>query len=286
MFVVSAMLFGLGFGSAYPLFVAHLMHHVAEHRRGATFGALIGAFDTGIGTGSIAVGWISGRYGFGRAFGVRRRDCVAFDPVLPLHGEAPMDYVRLGTTGLKVSRLCLGTMTYGTPAWRPWVLDEATSRPFIKRAIEHGINFFDTADMYSRGVSEQVVGRALKEYAKRDEVVLATKVFYPVEDHANSRGLSRKHIMSAIDASLRRLGMDYVDLYQIHRFDEHTPIEETLEALHDVVKAGKALYIGASSMYAYQFAKMLCDAARNTAGRGSCRCRTTTTWSIGKKSGR
>ncbi|HEX4916042.1 MAG TPA: aldo/keto reductase [Vicinamibacterales bacterium] len=168
-----------------------------------------------------------------------------------------MDYVRLGSTGLKVSRLCLGTMTYGTPAWRPWVLDESASRPFIKRAIEHGINFFDTADMYSRGVSEEVVGRALKDYAKRDAIVVATKVFYPVEEHANSRGLSRKHIMSAIDGSLRRLGMDYVDLYQIHRFDRHTPIEETLEALHDVVKAGKALYIGASSMYAWQFAKML-----------------------------
>jgi aryl-alcohol dehydrogenase (NADP+) len=168
-----------------------------------------------------------------------------------------MDYVRLGSSGLKVSRLCLGTMTYGTPAWRPWVLDESASRPFFKRAIERGINFFDTADMYSRGVSEQVVGRALKELAKRDEVVVATKVFYPVEEHANSRGLSRKHIMSAIDASLRRLGMDYVDLYQIHRADPHTPIEETLEALHDVVKAGKALYIGASSMFAWQFATML-----------------------------
>ena len=168
-----------------------------------------------------------------------------------------MDYVRLGTSGLKVSRLCLGTMTYGAPAWRPWVLDEETSRPFLKRAIERGINFFDTADMYSRGVSEQVVGRALKDFAKRDEIVLATKVFYPVEDHPNGGGLSRKHVMSAIDASLRRLGTDHVDLYQIHRLDEHTPIEETLEALHDVVKAGKALYIGASSMYAYQFAKML-----------------------------
>ena len=146
-----------------------------------------------------------------------------------------MDYVRLGSTGLKVSRLCLGTMTYGTPAWRPWVLDEATSRPFIKRAIEHGINFFDTADMYSRGVSEEVLGRALKDFARREEIVIATKVFYPVEDHPNGGGLSRKHIMAAIDASLTRLGMDYVDLYQIHRFDDHTPIEETLEALHDVV---------------------------------------------------
>lgn len=168
-----------------------------------------------------------------------------------------MDYVRLGSTGLKVSRLCLGTMTYGTPAWRPWVLDESTSRLFIKRAIEHGINFFDTADMYSRGVSEQVVGRALKEFTRREEVVLATKVFYPVEDHPNGGGLSRKHIMAAIDASLTRLGMDYVDLYQIHRFDDHTPIEETLEALSDVVRAGKARYIGASTMYAYQFVKMI-----------------------------
>lgn len=168
-----------------------------------------------------------------------------------------MDYVRLGTTGLKVSRLCLGTMTYGTPTWRPWVLDEAASRPFYERAIEHGINFFDTADMYSRGVSEEVLGRAIKDLARRDEVVVATKVFYPVADHPNSRGLSRKHIMAAIDGSLKRLGMDYVDLYQIHRYDEHTPIEETLEALHDVVKAGKALYLGASSMYAWQFANML-----------------------------
>ncbi len=168
-----------------------------------------------------------------------------------------MDYVRLGSTGLKVSRLCLGTMTYGTPAWRPWVLDEETSRPFLKRAIEHGINFFDTSNMYSRGVSEQVVGRALTDYAKRDEVVLATKVYYPVEDHPNGGGLSRKHIMSAIDASLKRLGMDYIDLYQIHRFDNDTPIEETLEALNDVVRAGKARYIGASSMSAYQFVKMV-----------------------------
>ena len=168
-----------------------------------------------------------------------------------------MDYVRLGTTGLKVSRLCLGTMTYGTPNWRPWVLDEAASRPFYTRAIEHGINFFDTADMYSRGVSEEVLGRAIKDLARREEVVVATKVFYPVTDHPNGRGLSRKHIMAAIDGSLKRLGMDYVDLYQIHRYDSHTPIEETLEALHDVVKAGKALYIGASSMYAWQFANML-----------------------------
>jgi len=174
-----------------------------------------------------------------------------------------VDYVRLGTTGLKVSRLCLGTMTYGTPSWRPWVLDEATSRPFLKRAVEHGINFFDTADMYSRGVSEEVVGRALKEFTRREEVVLATKVFYPVVAHQNGRGLSRKHIMAAIDGSLKRLGMDYVDLYQIHRYDDETPIEETLEALHDVVKAGKALYLGASSMYAWQFANLLATQKRH-----------------------
>jgi aryl-alcohol dehydrogenase (NADP+) len=168
-----------------------------------------------------------------------------------------MDYVRLGSTGLKVSRLCLGTMTYGTPAWRPWILDEAASRPFIKRALEAGINFFDTADMYSDGVSEQVVGRALRDFAKRDEFVLATKVFYPTSEHPGYTGLSRKHILEAIDASLTRLGVDYVDLYQIHRFDEYTPIEETCEALNDVVKAGQARHIGASSMYLHQFVKML-----------------------------
>ncbi len=168
-----------------------------------------------------------------------------------------MDYVRFGQTGIKVSRLCLGMMTYGTPAWRPWVLDEATSRPFIKRALEHGINFFDTADMYSRGVSEEVTGRAIKDFTTRDQVVLATKVYYPMGDGPNERGLSRKHILHSIDASLRRLGTDYVDLYQIHRFDYDTRIEETLEALHDIVKAGKARYIGASSMFAWQFATML-----------------------------
>ena len=168
-----------------------------------------------------------------------------------------MEYVRLGNTGLKVSRICLGTMTYGTPEWRPWVLDEAASRPFFVRAIEHGINFFDTADMYSRGVSEQVVGRALKELARRDQIVIATKAFYQMGDGPNDRGLSRKHLFDAIDASLTRLGTDHVDLYQIHRFDYDTPIEETLEALHDIVKAGKARYIGASSMHAWQFTKML-----------------------------
>jgi len=168
-----------------------------------------------------------------------------------------MNYVNLGTTGTRVSRLCLGTMTYGSPAWRPWILDEEASRPFIRRAIEAGINFFDTADMYSNGASEEVVGRALRDYAKRDEVVLATKVFFPMGNGPNRGGLSRKHILAAIDASLKRLGVDYVDLYQIHRFDPSTPIEETLEALHDVVKAGKARHLGASSMYAWQFASML-----------------------------
>jgi aryl-alcohol dehydrogenase (NADP+) len=174
-----------------------------------------------------------------------------------------MKYIRLGNTGLKVSRICLGTMTYGTPEWRPWVLDEVESRPFLQRAIECGINFFDTADMYSRGISEQVVGRALKEFAPRDQVVIATKAFFPTQEGPNERGLSRKHLLDAIDRSLRRLGTDYVDLYQIHRFDPETPIEETLEALHDIVKSGKARYIGASSMYAWQFAKMLYVADRH-----------------------
>jgi aryl-alcohol dehydrogenase (NADP+) len=168
-----------------------------------------------------------------------------------------MEYVRLGSTGLKVSRLCLGCMTYGSRKWREWVLDDEESRPFFRRALEAGINFFDTADMYSVGASEEVTGRALKEYAQRDKVVIATKVFNPMGDDPNQQGLSRKHIHHAIDDSLRRLGTDYVDLYQIHRFDRETPIEETLLALDDVVRAGKALYIGASSMFAYQFTKML-----------------------------
>jgi len=168
-----------------------------------------------------------------------------------------MDYVRLGTTGLKVSRLCLGCMTYGSSKWRPWVLDEEASLPFFKAALEAGINFFDTADMYSVGESERVTGKALKQYARRDEVVIATKVFNPMGEGPNDRGLSRKHILDAIDASLSRLNVDHVDLYQIHRFDPDTPIEETLEALNDVVRAGKARYIGASSMYAWQFMKML-----------------------------
>ncbi len=169
-----------------------------------------------------------------------------------------MEYVRLGTTGLKVSRICLGCMSYGAPTkqW-PWALDEEHSRPFIQRALELGITFFDTADVYSSGKSEEVVGRALRDFASRDEVVIATKVHGVMGPGSNDHGLSRKHILSAIDASLKRLGTDYVDLYQIHRWDYETPIEETLEALHDVVRMGKARYIGASSMYAWQFAKAL-----------------------------
>jgi aryl-alcohol dehydrogenase-like predicted oxidoreductase len=168
-----------------------------------------------------------------------------------------MEYVRLGSTGMKVSRICLGTMTYGSSKWREWVLDEKDALPFYKKALELGITFFDTADMYSVGVSEEVTGRALKAYAKRDEIVVATKVFNPMGPDPNARGLSRKHVMAAIDASLKRLGMDYVDLYQIHRWDPETPIEETLQALHDIVRAGKARYVGGSSMYSWQFAKAL-----------------------------
>ena len=168
-----------------------------------------------------------------------------------------MQYVSLGRTGLKVSRLCLGMMTYGDPRWRTWVLDEGEAQPFIRLALEKGINFFDTADMYSLGVSEEVTGRALKDFAQRDRIVLATKVFYPMSDDPNDRGLSRKHIMSAAENSLRRLGTDYIDLYQIHRWDFSTPIEETLAALDDLVRQGKVRYIGASSMMAWQFAKSL-----------------------------
>jgi 1-deoxyxylulose-5-phosphate synthase len=169
-----------------------------------------------------------------------------------------MEYVHLGSTGLKVSRICLGTMTYGSKKWREWVLEDAEARPFYRRAIEAGINFFDTADIYSLGVSEEITGRALKEFGpSRDKLVIATKVFNAMGDDPNQQGLSRKHIMHSIDDSLRRLQTDYVDLYQIHRFDPHTPIEETLEALDQVVRSGKALYIGASSMFAWQFLKML-----------------------------
>ena len=168
-----------------------------------------------------------------------------------------MDYVKLGQTGLKVSRVCLGCMTYGVPdrGAHSWTLDEEKSRPFIQRALELGINFFDTANTYSDGTSEEIVGRALRDFARREEVVIATKVYYAMREGPNARGLSRKSILTEIDASLRRLGTDYIDLYQIHRWDKYTPIEETLEALHDVIKAGKARYIGASSMYAWQFSK-------------------------------
>jgi aryl-alcohol dehydrogenase-like predicted oxidoreductase len=168
-----------------------------------------------------------------------------------------MNYTNLGKAGLKVSRICLGCMSFGLKAERKWGLDEEQGRPFIKRALELGINFFDTANMYGNGRSEEVLGRALREFAKRDEVVVATKVYFPMRSDVNGRGLSRKTIMTEIDHSLRRLGMDFVDLYQIHRWDYDTPIEETLAALHDVVKSGKVRYIGASSMFAWQFCKAL-----------------------------
>jgi aryl-alcohol dehydrogenase-like predicted oxidoreductase len=174
-----------------------------------------------------------------------------------------MDYVNLGKTGLKISRICLGCMSYGSSKWRDWVLDEEASRPFIERALAAGINFFDTANMYSAGASEEVLGRAIRDFARREEVVIATKVFFPMGQGMNDRGLSRKHVLDAIDASLRRLRVDHVDLYQIHRYDPATPIEETLEALHDVVKAGKARYIGASSMFAWQFTRALYLADRH-----------------------
>ena len=179
-----------------------------------------------------------------------------------------MQFVNLGPTGLKVSRICLGMMTYGSKQWRPWVLEEDEAHPFVRRAVEAGINFFDTANMYSNGVCEIITGKLLKQYAKREEIVIATKVFFGVSEdlsvdaptargrfHPNASGLSRKHIMHAVDASLQRLGTDYIDLYQIHRWDRTTPIEETMEALHDIVKAGKVRYLGASSMWAWQFAK-------------------------------
>ncbi|MGH6991072.1 MAG: aldo/keto reductase [Stellaceae bacterium] len=176
-----------------------------------------------------------------------------------------MEYVRLGKTGLEVSRICLGCMTFAIPGRgdRPWTLDEEHSRPIIRQALELGINFFDTANVYAEGSSEEITGRALKDFARREEVVLATKVHGRMRPGPNGAGLSRKAILAQIDASLKRLGTDYVDLYQIHRFDPKTPIEETLEALHDVVKAGKTRYIGASSMHAWQFAKMLHVARAN-----------------------
>ena len=176
-----------------------------------------------------------------------------------------MDYIRLGRTGMEVSRICLGCMTYGDPnrGTHTWTLPEEQARPFLQRALELGINFFDTANTYSDGSSEEILGRAIRDFAKRDEVVIATKVYFPMSKGRNARGLSRKAIMTNIDASLRRLGMDYVDLYQIHRWDHETPIEVTLEALHDVVKAGKARCIGASSMFAWQFSRALYLAERH-----------------------
>jgi len=173
-----------------------------------------------------------------------------------------MEYVQLGRSGLTVSRICLGCMSYGSPAWRPWVLGESAARPFFQRAIEAGINFFDTADMYSVGASEEVTGRALRELAKRDEIVLATKVFFPLTPGPNSGGLSRKHIVQACEASLRRLGFDTIDLYQIHRFDPLVPIEETLAALDHLVQSGKVRYIGASSGYAWEMALALSSSER------------------------
>lgn len=169
-----------------------------------------------------------------------------------------MQYVKLGSTGLDISKVCLGCMSFGIPerGTHAWTLDEERSRPLIRAAVEAGVNFFDTANMYSDGTSEEIVGRALAEYTRRDEVVIATKIFYPMKFAPNAAGLSRKAIMEGIDASLRRLGTDHVDLYQIHRFDPFTPVAETMEALHDVVKSGKARYIGASSMWAWQFAEM------------------------------
>jgi aryl-alcohol dehydrogenase-like predicted oxidoreductase len=169
-----------------------------------------------------------------------------------------MKLKRLGKTGLRVTPICLGCMSYGSPKWAEWVLEEEAARPFIKKALESGINFFDTADVYSRGVSEEILGRALKDFGtNREHIVVATKLCGPMGSSPNEVGLSRKHVMHAIDNSLRRLGMDYVDLYQIHRFDPSTPIEETVDALNDVVKSGKVRYIGASSMYAWQFSKYL-----------------------------
>src|SRR6266498_5779613 len=170
-----------------------------------------------------------------------------------------MEYVKLGTTGLDLSPICLGCMSYGEPGRgpHPWSLDEEASRPFFRRAIEAGINFFDTANVYSAGSSEEILGRALRDFARRDEVVIATKVFGPMRAGPNAGGLSRKAIMTEIDNSRRRLGTDYVDLYQVHRWDRGTPVEETLQALHDLVSAGKTRYLGASSMYGWQFAKAL-----------------------------
>lgn len=197
-----------------------------------------------------------------------------------------MECVRFGSTGLKVSRICLGCMSYGRPTERwPWALDEEQSRPFIKRALELGINFFDTANVYSNGASEEVVGKALREFASRDEVVIATKVYFEMGPGPNDRGLSRKHILSSIDASLKRLGMDYVDLYQIHRWDYETPIEETLEALHDVVRAGKAATSARLRCMPGSLPKP-CSPRICMAGRVSFPCSLITTWLTGKRNGK
>jgi aryl-alcohol dehydrogenase-like predicted oxidoreductase len=178
-----------------------------------------------------------------------------------------MKYTRLGSTGVEVSRICLGCMSYGSAEWRPWVLEAEAAAPFFRRAIEAGINFFDTANMYSIGRSEEVTGRWLREYGNRDELVIATKVFFPMGEGRNRGGLSRKHIQQACEASLRRLGVDTIDLYQIHRLDPHTPMEETLAALDQLVRQGKVRYIGASSMYAWEFQRALCISERNGLAR-------------------
>jgi aryl-alcohol dehydrogenase-like predicted oxidoreductase len=198
-----------------------------------------------------------------------------------------MEYTKLGRTGLDVSRICLGCMSYGggNHGNHAWSLDEEESRPFIKKALEAGINFFDTANRYSLGNSEEILGRAIGDFARRDEVVIATKVYGRMRPGPNGAGLSRKAIFVEIDASLTRLGMDYIDLYQIHRFDHETPIEETLEALHDVVKAGKVRYIGASSMHAWEFARAL-GIAEKQAGPASSACRTSSTCSTARRNAR
>ena len=198
-----------------------------------------------------------------------------------------MQYVRLGQSGLKVSRIGLGMMSYGDPAVQAWALAEDGAGPIVAQAAEAGVTFFDTADTYSDGASEEITGRLLRRiFARRDDYVLATKVFYPTGTGANDRGLSRRHILAAIDASLRRLGTDHVDLYQIHRWDDETPIEETVGALHDIVAAGKVRYLGASTMAAWQFGQGPVRGPVRAADARSCRCRTATTWSTGRRSGR
>ncbi len=196
----------------------------------------------------------------------RRIRILGFRTRMPDRSESEpvMEYVNLGKSGLKVSRICLGTMTFGSRQWNEWVLPEQESRPLIRRALELGINFFDTADVYSQGVSEEILGRALQDFAQRGQVVIATKVNGPMGTGPNDRGLSKKHILDAVEASLRRLNTDYIDLYQIHRWDYETPIEETLAALHDLVRSGKVRYLGASSMFAWEFAKSLYLADQNS----------------------